>query len=254
MSRITLLAMTVPFLCSRMSLGSPIWTETFDTGVGRLDQTMGDGDSRYVWQSAGNIHGTFIRDGANDRRYALLGDSLDGNADVFGCSFVVTPLATNVGGHAGSSVGFWNSNSDNTANRLGIKVGGGSEGSSRWIQFRGAYADGGDSIGESSSYVTFDYGTTYFVDVTVNGPLHLAAASIYQGTDATGLWVGSIEESLAPDRAIVFDSLGMGGPFPGSNQWITATIDNLSYTPEPSTSCLLGMIGFFILHRRHRTP
>ncbi|HRW51578.1 MAG TPA: PEP-CTERM sorting domain-containing protein [Phycisphaerae bacterium] len=238
---------------SHQAFADPIWTETFDSGVGRFDQTLGPGDSRYVWQAAGNIQGNFIRDGANDRRYTLLEQTLDGHADVFGFSVVVEPEATNVGGHAASSIGFWNSNDDNTANRLGISIGGGTVGTSQWIIFRGAYDDAGDSIGDAMpQFVEFNFGITYFIDVLVDGPSHLASAAIYEGTDNTGTFVGSIEEPLDPGRALSFDSLGMGGPFLGSGQWITATIDNFSFTPEPSTASLLLVILATLRRRRNR--
>ena len=50
-----------------------IWIETFNSGVGRLDQTRGNGDIAYTYDSENQrINGTFVNGGVKVRRRAVL--------------------------------------------------------------------------------------------------------------------------------------------------------------------------------------
>lgn len=244
-----LIALSVVLVWASAVPGDPIWTETFDAGVGRFDQTMGRGDARFRWEEPGLIRARFVRDGANDRRYADLGETLDGTDDVLGFSFVVNTISATVGGFASSSIGFWNSADDNGHNRLGIDVGGDDPSGSQ-IRISGDYADG--SPIEDSQNIEFGFFITYFIDVLIDGPSHTVSADVYQGTDATGEFLGSIIVPLDPNGTLQFDSLGMGG-VDGNGEVIITVIDNFSFTvPEPTTATLLLLAASVALRRRRQ--
>lgn len=245
-------ALSVVLLWTSTVVGDPIWIETFDTGVGRFDQTMGPGDTRYISRQPGNLYATFIRDGANDRRYTELGETLNSTRDVFGFSFVIMPLLKTIGGYAASSIGCWNSSDDNSHNRLGINAGGSNDENSREFRITGNYADGTPIEVDESSFIEFAYFRTYFIDVVVDGPSHTISANFYQGTDATGELLGTLEQALDPGRKMEFDSLGMGG-LDGEGQILIATIDDFAYTiPEAPTVVFLALGGSAILSRWRR--
>ena len=63
---------------SNLSALAVIWTESFDAGVGRLNQTRGGGENFYIWNPATqSIDGTFRRSPETISRYADLGETLD---------------------------------------------------------------------------------------------------------------------------------------------------------------------------------
>jgi len=190
----SMLAVVVLVTGSLALADEPIWTETFDDGVGLLDQTRGNGDSVFFWDAATqSIDGTFIRYPvpihANDRRFAFLGDTFDFHDTVLGFTTVVTPLsatATNVG----ALIGFVNSQVD-------------PENDMMTVQFKGSGLVTVRVEGHSGSCgpceLPFNFGTTYFVEVLLNGPELLFSASFYEGTDSSGLFVGNVVKFLSPD-------------------------------------------------------
>jgi len=224
--------------------------ESFDSGVGRFDQTLGPGQQRHVWQPSQNIRSFFVQDGQNDRRYAELGESFDAHGDVIGFSVWVQAVAATNGDDVSSGVGFWNSADDFTRDRLGISFGIG-EGDTveTGISIDGRYADG--SPVARSSAIPFSFFTDYYVDVLVDGPSRTVTADVFQGIDANGLFLGTLATMLDPGKTLLVDSLGMGAVSPGGEA-IVLFIDNFAFTiPEPATLALV-LFGSVVLVRRRR--
>ena len=240
----------VSLLCSA-AYGSPIWIETFETGVGRFDQVRGPGETRHPWQSKERIRSFFIQDGADDRRYALLGQTFKVNDNVLGFSVVVEPQAVTTTDDVLSGIGFWNSGNDYLRNRLGISVGFGDyENAEAEITIQGRYDDG-TPIAPSDA-IPYLFFHTYFIDVVVEGPAHQVTASVYEGRDERGAFLGTISTTLDPDRWLAVDSLGMGG-VEGNGQAIVMFIDDFAFTiPEPSTALMVLAAGILLRARRGR--
>jgi hypothetical protein len=240
------LAVAIAFLLCSAAYGSPIWIEEFETGVGRFDQIRGAGDQRHPWHSKGRIRSFFIQDGADDRRYAPLGETFKVNDNVLGFSVVVEPQAVTTTDDVLSGIGFWNSGNDFLRNRLGISVGlGDYEMDETEITIQGRYADGTPvSPSDSLPYLFFH---AYFIDVVVDGPAHRVTASVYEGRDDTGDFLGTISTALDPERWLAVDSLGMGG-VEGSGQAIVMFVDDFAFTiPEPATILFVLFGGILCL-------
>jgi len=227
-------------------LADTIWTETFDSGVGRLDQTRGQGDARFAWDAGDQaIDGTFIRyphaSPSVDQRFALLDDGpFNVDEAVLGFSAVVTPLSGDGGGSpANANIAFINSASPGweylsvrfraEENRISIGIQG-----------------GGGGVGS----VPFTYGTTYFVDAVLDGPNELFEVNVYQGVDATGTFLGSMTKS--PINMPVIDALGFTNPMTASTEkQFHARIDEISFTvPEPATAVLASVALLALIRRR----
>ena len=67
--------------------------------------------------------------------------------------------------------------------------------------------------------VPFNFGTTYFVEALVNGPGLFVSASLYEGTDSSGSFVGNVVKFLNPDwEAVHLNALGMTNLQTNSNE------------------------------------
>lgn len=237
---------------------SDIWTETFDTGVGRFDETLVDGDSLFVWDgSHQRIHGDFRRDGQAHRRYADIGRMYNAN-DTIGFSVVVTPGARNSDNTltVAADLGFYNSilPPESRNNRVGISLHADRD-NYGWFSFFGL-----GSPPQSGSDIQWYAHHTYFVEFLYEGNLDLVTWSVYEGVDSSGVFLGTRQNDLTGDPFTVdVDRLGMGGDgngmLPGQNYdaWVLADVDNFSFTvPEPSTALLFGAASFFALCRRRK--
>ncbi|NOT00540.1 MAG: PEP-CTERM sorting domain-containing protein [Phycisphaerales bacterium] len=232
-----------------------VWVDTFDAGVGHFDQTIGLGDARFAHYPGGGIDAVFIRDGANDRRYAALGHTFNANVDVLGYSFHAVPFASSRGGGGETSIGFWNSASDNAANRIGINFAT-PVGSPTVVKISGNYADGGSFT--NSTTVPFSFLRSYAVSVNMNGPAHQITADVFQLPDEFGLpdiptYIGTLAVNLDAGRTLNVDSIGFGGGF-GAGQATLASIDNVAFViPEPTTLALLTAAGAALGRHRRRS-
>lgn len=229
-----------------------LWVDSFDQGVGRFSHTLGSGDTRFVYYPGGSIEALFVRDGGNDRRYAPIGQTFDAGVHTIGFSFRFVPFATSVGGGGETGIGFWNSASDNAANRIVINFAT-PAGGTPVVKISGNYADGAGFA--DSTTVPFSFLRTYAVTVHVDGPAHRVTADVVQLPDEFGspgvpTHVGSLALDLQPDRELVVDSIGFGGGF-GQGQAMLASIDDVALVvPEPTSLVLLVSTGAILGLRR----
>lgn len=160
-----------------------VWTETFDAGVGRLDQTVGDAESNYWWEeSSQSIYATCYRNSISHHRFAWLDQPFDSTQAVRGFRTVITPVDTN-GGAAGFKVGFIRPD----------------ENRHHTVSFNQSHTNGlviqldNGSINSSSigNWVPFDWGNTYCIDALIDGPNDLFSANVYRGVDTSGEFLGS---------------------------------------------------------------
>ena len=210
---------------------NPVWTETFDNGVGRFDETLLLGDSLFAWDNSNHrIQAEFRRNGASDRRATSLGTTLD-ESDVFGFSVVVTPLDRNPGSTLSieGKIGFFNSNNNNIENAIGIVV---RDGFQRFRLF-------GPGIDAGFRPVAWERFHTYFLEFLFDGPSDQITWSVYEGTTAQGIHLGTFVENSVPTISV--DMLGLGGDggslVPNSSYagFLRAEVDDFSLTvPEPS--------------------
>lgn len=235
------LALAIFLLSTSMCFGA-IWTETFDDGVGRLNQTNGPGDEWFTWDSVTqSIDATFYR-GHTYERFASLGDTYIVGNSILGFSAVITPLEIVNG--SGAAVGFINSDSVNTDNRCTVLFSTGE-----------SLIKSGIDEGSSGS-IPFNAGSTYFVQFLLDGHADKFYLDVYEGTGTSGVYMGSISSSLGSSYAsLEIDALGLTNRLSYTIPYQTPVrmmIDNLSYTiPEPATLLLAVLGGLFMERRNH---
>jgi hypothetical protein len=227
-----------------------VWTETFDTGVGRLDQTQGHADSTIVWNpSTKRLDGEFIRYSSADRRYALLDRTLT-SQDTFGFTAVVTPTAVSPDSYVGAKIGFWDSSESPMETWLGVKLRDtrGSGDIRSYMVMDTAEGYGGSTGG---ALYEFEYGQTYFLDFFYHPGV--VTLNIYSGSSPLGTLLHSTSGVLSPNLDITLDALGLGNMTGGSTTFWMST-DNVSFLiPEPSTALPLLGTSFFFKRRRRST-
>jgi hypothetical protein len=232
-----------------------IWTESFETGVGRLNQTRGPGDTRFVWEaSTQSIHGTFVRnDGTVEQRFAELGETLDAYSTVIGFSMVVTPLSGNGQNvRAPSRIGFLHSLYGNRHNMAGINISNGQGGN--WISIAGFYESGGEiNPASGAGGIPFTFGTTYFVNMVIDGPGRVIVADVYQGESSAGTYLGRHTRALTEGLALRVDSLGLSNVSGGGERVFVARLHEISYTvPAPHALGVIAGAGLVMAARRRR--
>lgn len=232
------------------------WTESFVTGVGRLDQTTGNGDTVFVHDADEQaIDGTFIRylraTPSNDSRYAQI-DPIMWDHSVVRFSFVMTPQFGTEGSPMAAKVGFIDTSDWNVA----------------IVRFRHPNQDialqlGGRGTGGGEVGIPFTWGDTYFVDAVIDGPNRLFRIDAYLGSDSSGNWIGDYELDLTGVPSITFDAFGLMNNGSGSEQSeVHATIHEISLAgvktvPAASAwgvsvmSLLLLLAGTIVLRRQH---
>lgn len=239
--------LTVVLSLSVRNASAAIWTETFDIGVGRFQYTEADGQNVFRWNSSTQaLDATFIRRQPVDRRYAQIGPMSDANARILRFSTSIMITGQTPGGEsdpADSHFGFFNSTNSSLTGYLFV----GAYITRPNENIRRFYLDTHD--GEGTSQIPFDYGTTYFVDATLDGPQHSFVVRVYRGQDAEGEYLGTMSKALAPNRVFGFDALGFSGWGDSQHTVVTATFDNFTYTPEPATLMLL-ILGLATIRRR----
>lgn len=232
MAKVHIIAAVVALSTSYVWAGN--WTETFDSGVGRLNQYNGQGDTRFTWDPVNQaIDGTYLR-GPSYERYALLGDTFTAGSSVLGFSAVITPTSA-AAGNSGASIGFLNSDTGDNENRFAVIFSNqNGHGLVVW-----------DGVSERSTGVLpYELGKSYFVNGLLDGPSGVFSFDLYEGTDATGLPIGSISSPISAALASTeIDALGLSNrlkalPF---GTPLEALVDDISFTiPEPSTLLLLA--------------
>lgn len=238
-----------------------VWTESFENGFGRLDQTVGSANSLYVWNAPSeSIVGTFRRNPTPIARYALLGETLDLHNVVVGVQVVATPTAAGSASNGGVNrralLGFMNSSdlhgTDTASSNRSFLVADFGYNDSRGLTvgIDGAYTVGG-RIDYQKLALTPGFGHAYFLDLLMDGPSHLVSLDVYEGIDATGTHLGRLEVTLNPSLPFNVDALGIRNAWrENSEANFYATIHEISYTPEPAT-CLLLIVGLAFLKRNH---
>lgn len=233
-----------------------IWTETFDDGVGMLNQTSGNGDSVFVWDSDNNtINGTFNRyhhDGyVYDTMYANLGDVYDVRTSTLGFSAVITPV-NSTNDYYNSTAYFGLLGNDTTfVSRLCVRLSRGTRDGSLF-NITGRYDDG--ELFWSGSALAFSWGTMYFIDALLDGSNHEFSVSLYEGTSAQGSFLGTISAQLDPTKPLTIYGLGMAnGESVSSPKTFVADLHEMSLTiPEPTTLSLLAIGGLLLRRKKGR--
>jgi len=228
MIRSVMAIVTFVLACTVSVADEPVWTETFDDGVGRFGQTLVWGDTLFVWDEASQrIEGEFRRDGSSHRRFADLGFLLDDD-DVFGFSVVVTPRERDgfSGGLGVSGVfGFFHSEFGGIQNGIGFIV--------RANEIPGVGDIRPIGIPKNTFELTWHQNTAYLLQFLYDGALGEMEWSVYEGTDVTGTLLGSFvhDTSLATISA---DSLAMGAdqrsfdPPGDADAWVNMSVDDFS--------------------------
>lgn len=236
-------------IVSSISYGD-IWTETFDDGVGRLNQTSGNGESVFAWDSDNDaINGTFNRyhhdSNVSDTRYANLGDVYDVHTSTLGFSAVITPLSSTESFYNSVSYfGFLGNDETALASRLFVRFSRGSR-DGNMFNITARYDDG--ELLWSDTSLQYSWGTTYFVDALLDGPNHEFSVSLYEGTDTQGSFLGTISTELDPTNPLTIFGLGMAnGESVSSPKTFVADLNEMSLTvPEPASILLiLGALPF----------
>jgi len=229
------------WIVPNVSLGTTVWVETFDDGVGRFDQTNGPGDTWFAWDSGSkNIDATFYR-GHTYERFALLGDTYLVGQSVLGFSAAITPLSGS--SDYGAGIGFMNSDDVDSDNPCTVIF--------DWEYNRLTIQSGVDE-GQTSGYIPANYGTTYFIDALLDGPSNLFSIDVYRGNNSNGTYLGNLSSSLGGRSVLELDALGFTNrlSYSGYQSPIRMDIDDLSYTvPEPATISLLAVGAIAMLRR-----
>lgn len=229
-----------------------IWTETFDNGVGRFNETVGSGSSLFTWDSTNQrMRCEFRRDNMMHRRLANINTVLGPNS-VFGFSAVVTPLDRNTTSgtpncNIESVIGFVSSTNNNY---VGIKVRDSGYGVGNFGVVGLPAVPGDGPIGWQRYH-------TYFIDFLLNGPANLITWSIYEGTNSSGTLLGTQQWTVPSGVTMAYDRIGMssdgGNSTPSSlDGYLRVGVDNFSYTvPEPVTAILFAVTALIGIRRRH---
>lgn len=208
------------------AVGDLGWTESFENGVGRLNQTRGNGETVYVWDADREaIDGTFIRyphsSPSVDLRFAILDCGRVNRDSLIAFSAVVTPLSGDrAGSAANANIGFI----DSEAPAWDFLV----------VRFRAAdnQISMGIPGGGRGGSIPFSYGETYFVIALLDGPRGVFEVDVYLGTDNTGTWLGRIEAPLDPEPPLDFNALGFSNPMTaGTTKRFRARIHEISLRP-----------------------
>lgn len=240
-------------LTSSNALADPIWTESFDTGIGRLDHVTGEGESRFPWSSGGYIEADFFRNHSSTQRYAELSTTFLSQNSTLGFSVVVHPLsADGESVNAVGQIGFLNSGFDNSHNSLTIAMHHSDGEEFGRFSIRGHYESGAEVQPTASEEINFSFGTTYFLDAVLDGPNHEFSINVYEGINAQGIFVGMLTHPLNQTQSHAFDALGLTNVSAGGgDRSLLAQIHEISFTvPEPSTAMLLGLMSLCTFRRR----
>lgn len=219
------------------------WTETFESGVGRFDQTVGNGDSRFVWEAASqSIYGTFYRYGDSDRRFVLLGETYEIYSSTIGFRMIVTPLSGDGESvHANARMAFLNSGTNDERNTLGFRFDDSNSG--EFISIKGFYASGREfSPGPG---IPFNWHTTYFIDAVVDGPSRLFIVDVYEGTGTNGTYLGRLSTTLDESEQLTVDALGFYNTIGTGDRTLEARIHEVVFlVPElPPPTVLVQHLG-----------
>lgn len=210
------------------------WTETFDTGVGRLNATTGNGETVFIYDAANQrINATFIRylHGNNvlDRRFAPFEN---GPADFANLTvsfeMVVTPLSASSGSNLAAQIGLVHAASGYTEEKARVNF----DRNSQTI----APQWGGSSF-DPTAGIPFAYGETYYVAARFSGPQRLFTIDVYRDTSARDEFLGRIDRSLnaEPGIPVVYDGIGLVDDGTGSQpSQFAMYIHQISYSDEES--------------------
>lgn len=245
-------ALITVFLATTSGACGAIWTESFDDGVGRLDQVQGLGGSLFQWNpSFKSIDGRFIRNGGHDSRYASLGAEYAAHESLLGFSTVVTPLSSNATEteNTGARIGFFYSDPPSW-DHLTVTFSEKRPNDGR-VAINGVYADG-TSFGGSSingEYFAISFGTTYFVYALIDPVEDTFTIEVFEGTDSTGDYVGTLSVPLNPTRQLRINALGMFNTLDASGLEFDARVHQISLIPEPAALLLLALGGLAATRR-----
>ncbi len=248
----------VVYVCLVCIVGSisygVIWTETFEDGVGRLNQTSGNGDSVFAWDSNKEaISGTFNRYHHDsyvcDTRYADLGSIYDVHTNTLGFSAVITPLSSTDDYYNSSAYLGFLGNDTAPVSRLCVRFSRGTR-DGNMINITAKYDDGGLLWSDTS--LQYSWGTSYFVNALLDGPNNEFSVSVYEGTNAEGLFLGTISAQLDPSKQLTVFGLGIAnGESISAPKTYIADINEMSLTvPEPATLSLLALGGLLLRRKR----
>lgn len=262
-----LIAGSIFFVLSVSISYAVIWTETFDEGYGRLTNTTDNGAVKYVWnQSEGVIDGEFVRywdgDAHYDRRYASLGSNYNIHSADFAFSAVFTPTdytwsywgkSANIGFVGEATTGYPSllSVAFRNGQYSGLPI-------KKSFCIMTTYSDGSYYASENDgAYLDFTWGTTYFIDFLVDSTTHTAFASLYKGTNSSGIYVGTISTILDPSKDLYVNGLGLANGNGGtiSSDFVYKTwgkLDEISLIaiPEPISFSLLAIGGLSLFRKR----
>jgi len=242
MKKLLFVSAILIFLVSSNVFGET-WTETFDDGYGRFNQTNGNGNIWFAWDSGSkNINASFYR-GPTYERYALLGDTYIAGESILGFSAAVTPTSGAIG--YGAGIGFINSDNVNSDNPCTVIF--------DWEYNRLTIQSGVDE-GTTSGYISANYGTTYFIDALLDGPSNLFSIDVYRGNNSNGTYLGNLSCSLGGRSLLELDALGFTNRLSYTLPYqspIHMDIDDVSYTiPEPCTIALMSLGALTLLRKR----
>lgn len=178
--------LTVMLLLISSAALAETWTESFDSGVGRLSETLGNGDDVFVYDAANQaIDASFVRNGAIDQRYVSLGNEFNVHTSKLIFSAIVRvdsfgSCSSIVPSDCFGFIGFMNSTSGNDQDMMGLRLFNGG-GSARRIRQWGKYGDG-TNVGSSSEghdLLTFGTGQTFLIQGFLDGPSHVFSLTGY---------------------------------------------------------------------------
>lgn len=179
------------------------WVETFESGVGRLSQVQGNGETSFAYDADNQaIDATYFRHHHSnpnflERRFAELEDGpIDISNHVIQFAAVVTPMSVTSGANVPAAIGLINSQGVGTALVLFNK-----NSQTIFPQFGGSSFDPVEGI-------AYSYGETYFVAAVFDGPNRLFSIDVYRGNDAAGEWLGEINRQVV-DEPMSVDAFGL---------------------------------------------
>jgi len=251
-----LVATIVLIMVAHAQVHAISWTEKFDTGVGLLNSTVGNGATDFVYNGTNqNLDASFVRNTTSNARFAVLGSAFTENS-IATMSVEITPLSVVGGGRP--RLGFFDSSTGDAI---------------IWVELDNAPLPGrigplhigkGDSATrtefEFSSLQTWDFNETYLLEVALNGLTNEVSlsASILNGSSFDLLQTESFNFGAL---TFSFDAVGIGNVNDTSGESagnpFTALIDNVSFStpdpamvPEPATATLgLLALGGLMMRR-----